>query len=131
VRAVTAEAGTTHDFWSEMTGLMAESILLSFQGESGRARIAISAALEGASEIRDYFESARYPNVALAHLACGGLPAAWEACERALPTIDHLYNAVNINWVVHAAVAAGELPTPRRVAEISVSGQGVVGWPSG
>lgn len=37
-----------------------------------------------------------------------------------LPTIDHRYNVVNINWVVQAAVAAGELATAAHVADISV-----------
>ncbi len=50
VRAITTEARTAHDFLSEMTGLMAESILQSLQGDSSRAQIAISAAFQGASE---------------------------------------------------------------------------------
>jgi predicted ATPase/class 3 adenylate cyclase/DNA-binding CsgD family transcriptional regulator len=121
VRAITTEARAAHDFLSEMTGLMAESILLSFQGESSRAQIAISVASDGASEIGEYFESACTPNIALAYLAGGDVSAAWEACKRALPTIDQRFNVVNINWVVHAAVAAGELATAIHVADIAVS----------
>jgi DNA-binding CsgD family transcriptional regulator len=121
IRATTTEARTAHDLLSEMTGLMSESILLSFQGDSGRAQTAISAALEGAAEIGEYFERACTPNIALAYLAGGDVSEAWEICERALPTIDHRYNVVNINWVVHAAVAAGELATATHVAEIAVS----------
>ena len=122
VRATTAEARAAHDFLSEMTGYMAESILLSFQGDPDRAQIAISAAFEGAAEIGEYFESACHPNVALAHLAGGHVTAAWDACQPVLSTIDHRYNVANINWVVHAAVAAGELATATRVAEIAASG---------
>jgi DNA-binding CsgD family transcriptional regulator len=121
IRATTTESRAAHDLLSEMTGLMSESILLSFQGDSGRAQIAISAALEGAAEIGEYFERACTPNIALASLAGGDVAAAWEICERALPTIDHRFNVVNINWVVHAAVAAGEFATATRVAEIAVS----------
>ena len=51
IRTTTAAARAAHDFLSEMTGLMAEAILLSFQGDSSPARIAIAAAFEGASEI--------------------------------------------------------------------------------
>ena len=70
-----------------MTGLMSESICLALQGNSGDAQSAIRAALDGAPEIGSYFESACYPNLALAHLAAGDISAAWEACERALA--DH------------------------------------------
>jgi predicted ATPase/class 3 adenylate cyclase len=49
VRATTTEARATHDLLSEMTGLMSESIVHSFQGDSDRAQISIAAALEGAS----------------------------------------------------------------------------------
>jgi DNA-binding CsgD family transcriptional regulator len=104
-----------------MTALMAESIVLAFQGNASGAQIAISAALDRASEIGDYFESACYPNVALAYLAGGDISAAWEACERALPTITHLYNAVNINWNVWAALAAGEFATAMWLADTAVS----------
>ena len=88
VRATTAGARAAHDLLSEMTGLMTESILLSFQGDSGQAQIAISAAFDGATDVGEYFESACYPNIALAYIAGGDVTAAWEACERALPTID-------------------------------------------
>jgi DNA-binding CsgD family transcriptional regulator len=121
VRATTTAANAAHDFLSEMTGYMSESILLSLQGDSSRAQIAISAASEGACDIGEYFESACYPNIALAYLAGGDVSAAWEACEHALPTIDHRFNIVNINWVVWAAVAARELATARHVANIAVS----------
>jgi DNA-binding CsgD family transcriptional regulator len=120
-RTITAEARAGHDLLSTMTGLMSESIALALQGNSGGAQIAISAALEGASEIGSYFESACYPNVALAHLAGGDVSAAWEASERALPTITHRYNSTNINWVVCAALAAGELATAIRLADSAVS----------
>ncbi|MGB9252284.1 MAG: LuxR C-terminal-related transcriptional regulator [Mycobacterium sp.] len=121
VRATTTAANAAHDFLSEMTGYMSESILLSLQGDSSRAQIAISAASEGACDIGEYFESACYPNIALAYLAGGDVSAAWEACEHALPTIDHRFNIVNINWVVWAAVAARELATATHVANIAVS----------
>ena len=124
MRATTTAARTAHDFLSEMTGLMAEAILLSFQGDSSRARIAIAAAFEGATEIGEYFENACIPNIAFAHLAAGDVPAAWEACQRALPTIDQRFNVVNINWVTYAAVAAGELAKATRVADIAVSVSG-------
>jgi predicted ATPase/DNA-binding CsgD family transcriptional regulator len=120
-RTVTIEARATHDLLSEMTGLMSESIALSLQGDAARAHIAISVALEGAPEIGDYFESACHPNVALAYMAGGDISAAWEACERALPTIDHLYNAVNAYWVAYAALAAGELATASRVVDTAIS----------
>jgi predicted ATPase/class 3 adenylate cyclase/DNA-binding CsgD family transcriptional regulator len=120
-RATTIEARAAHDLLSEMTGLMSESISLSFQGEGENAGHAIAAALDAAPEIGDYFESACYPNVALAHLARGDILAAWEACERALPTIANLYNAVNAYWVVYAALAAGEYATARRVVDTAVS----------
>ena len=54
-------------------------------------------------------------------MAAGDIPAAWEACERALPTITHLYNAVNAYWVVYAALAAGEFATARRVVDTAIS----------
>jgi DNA-binding CsgD family transcriptional regulator len=120
-RATANEARDDHDLLSEMTGLMAESIALSMQGDSRGAKTAINAALEGASEIGDYFESACYPNVALAHLAGGDVAAAWAVCGLALPTIAYPYNATNANWVARAAVAAGEIETARRVADITVS----------
>ena len=104
-----------------MTGLMSELIALSFQGNAAGAQLAISVALEGASEIGDYFESACHPNVALAYLADGDISAAWEACERALPTITHPYNAVNAYWVVYGALAAGEFATASRVVDTALS----------
>ena len=115
------EARATHDLLSEMTGLMSESIILSYQGDAAGAHLAISKAVDGAPEIGEYFESACHPNVALAYLAGGDISAAWEACERALPTITHLYNAVNAYVVVNAALAAGELATARRVVDSAVS----------
>jgi DNA-binding CsgD family transcriptional regulator len=120
-RTVTIEARTTHDLLSEMTGLMAESIVLSYQGNAVGAHLAISKALDGAPDIGDYFESACHPNVALAYLAGGDISAAWQACERALPTITHLYNAVNAYVVVNVALAAGELATARSVVDSAVS----------
>jgi DNA-binding CsgD family transcriptional regulator len=120
-RSVTIEAGATHDLLSEMTGLMAESIVLSYQGDAAGAHLAISRALDGAPDIGDYFESACHPNIALAYLAGGDIPAAWRACERALPTITHLYNAVNAYVVVNVALAAGELATARSVVDSAVS----------
>jgi predicted ATPase/class 3 adenylate cyclase/DNA-binding CsgD family transcriptional regulator len=120
-RAVTIEARAAHDLLSEMTGMMSESIVAAFQGNSSGAKNAIFAALESASEIGDYFESACYPNLALAYLAGGEISAAWEACQRALPTISYSFNAVNNNWTVCAALAAGELATARRVADSTVS----------
>jgi DNA-binding CsgD family transcriptional regulator len=121
VRTTTTESRAAHDVLSEMTGLMAESIVQSFQGDAGRAQIAIAAASDGASEIGEYFETACTPNIAFAHLAGGDVSAAWAACERALPTIDQRFNIVNINWVIHAALAAGELATAIQVSDISVS----------
>jgi hypothetical protein len=60
-RTVTTEAGATHDLLSEMTGLMAESIALSYQGDAAGAHLAISRAVEGAPDIGDCFESACHP----------------------------------------------------------------------
>jgi DNA-binding CsgD family transcriptional regulator len=120
-RATASEAREVHDLLSEMTGLMSESIVLSFQGDSRHAQIAIGAALEGASEIGEYFEGACYPNLALAHLAAGEIAPAWAACQHALPTIAHPYNATNSNWVARTALAAGELETARQVADVGVS----------
>ncbi len=120
-RTVITEARATHDLLSEMTGLMAESIVLSNQGDAAAARLAISAALDGAPDIGEYFESACHPNVALAYLAGGDISAAWAACQRALPTITHLYNAVNAYVVVNGALAAGELATARRVVDSALS----------
>jgi predicted ATPase/class 3 adenylate cyclase/DNA-binding CsgD family transcriptional regulator len=120
-RAVTIEARDAHDLLSTMTGLMGESIVMALQGNASGAQSAIAAALDGASEIGDYFESACCPNVALAYLAGGDIPAAWEACERALPTITHLYNTVNINWTIYAALAAGEFATAVWLADTAVS----------
>ncbi len=88
-RSVTIEARAAHDLLSAMTGLMSESICLALQGNSSDAQSAIRTALDGAPEIGSYFESACYPNLALVHLAAGDVSAAWEACERALPTISH------------------------------------------
>ena len=82
LRSITSEANETHDLLSEMTGLMAESIILSLQGEPGGAQAAISAAVERASEIGSYFESACYSSAGLAAVARGDISAAWEACEK-------------------------------------------------
>jgi predicted ATPase/class 3 adenylate cyclase/DNA-binding CsgD family transcriptional regulator len=121
-RATAAEARDVRDVLSTMTALMSESIVMAFRGDATAAQIAIAAAHEGASEIGDYFESACYPNIALAHLAGGDVPAAWAACELALPTITHLYNSTNAFWVVYTALAAGEVATASRVADIAVAG---------
>jgi DNA-binding CsgD family transcriptional regulator len=121
-RATADEARATKDLLSTLTGLMSESIALSSQGDAGGALATIRAALEGALEIGPYFESACYPNLALAHLADGDVDAAWAAAELALPNIAHPYNATNSNWVSRAALAAGEMETARRVADITVSG---------
>jgi predicted ATPase/class 3 adenylate cyclase/DNA-binding CsgD family transcriptional regulator len=120
-RTVIREAGASHDLLSEMTGRMSESIALSLQGDSAAALLAISTALDGASEIGDYFEYACYPNFVLAHLAAGDATAAWEAAQRALPTIAHQYNSVNSYWVVYAALSVGELETARQVADIAMA----------
>ena len=120
-RSVTIEARAAHDLLSAMTGLMSESICLALQGNSSDAQSAIRTALDGAPEIGSYFESACYPNLALVHLAAGDVSAAWEACERALPTIDDRFNVVNINWVVQAAIAAGELATAAHMVDVAVS----------
>jgi DNA-binding CsgD family transcriptional regulator len=104
-----------------MTGLMGESIVLSYQGDAAGAHLAISAAHDGAPDIGEYFESACHPNVALAYMADGDISSAWAACERALPTITNLYNAVNAYVVVNGALAAGQLETARRVVESAVS----------
>ena len=106
-RTVTIESRASHDLLSEMTGLMSESITLSFQGDAAGAQLAITAALDGAPEVGDWYESACHPTAVLASLAGGDIQAAWAACERALPTITHPYNAVNAYWVVYAALAAG------------------------
>ena len=57
----------------------------------------------------------------MAYLAGGDISAAWQACERALPTITHLYNAVNAYVVVNVALAAGDLATARSVMDSAVS----------
>lgn len=121
-RATAAESRDAHDLLSTLTALMCESIIMAFRGDSTAAQFAIAAAFEGASEIGDYFESACYPNIALAHMAGGDIPAAWAACELALPTIAHPFNSTNAFWVVHTALAAGEVATAGRVADIAVSG---------
>jgi predicted ATPase/class 3 adenylate cyclase/DNA-binding CsgD family transcriptional regulator len=120
-RTVIVESRASQDLLSEMTGLMSESIALSFQGDAAGALRAITTSLDGASEIGEYFEYACYPNFVLAHLAAGDATAAWEASQRALPSISHLYQAVNAYWVVCAALAVGELETARRVADIAMS----------
>jgi DNA-binding CsgD family transcriptional regulator len=120
-RTIATEARTKHDLLSTMTCFMGQAVPLSFQGQSSSARAAVAVALENASEIGDYFESACYPNIALACLAGGDTSAAWEACEAALPTIMQPYNAVNSVWVVHAAWASGEIATASRLADDAVS----------
>ncbi len=57
----------------------------------------------------------------MAYLANGDVSAAWEASQRALPTITNQCNLGNCNWVVYAALAAGELTTASHVAEMVVS----------
>ena len=116
LRTVAAEARAARDVLCTLTALMAESIGLAFQGDTRGAQIAIATALEGASEVGEYFESACHPNVALVYLASGDVSAAWEAGQRALPTITNQYNLGNCNWVVYAALAAGQLydSEPRR-----------------
>ncbi|MBE1546403.1 putative ATPase/DNA-binding CsgD family transcriptional regulator [Mycobacterium sp. OAS707] len=121
-RATADEARAAKDLLSTLTGLMSESIALSSQGDARGARDKISEALEGALEIGPYFESACYPNVALACLADGDIAAAWAAAELALPHIAQPYNATNSNWVSRTALAAGEMETAMRVANITVSG---------
>ncbi|WP_101949693.1 LuxR family transcriptional regulator [Mycobacterium sp. 3519A] len=110
-RAVKREARDTRDLLSEMTGLMSESIILSFLGDAVGAGSAIAASCQGAPEIGEYFESACLPNIALAHLAAGDVAAAWDACQEALPTITNLYNSVNAFWLAFAALGAGESTT--------------------
>jgi predicted ATPase/class 3 adenylate cyclase/DNA-binding CsgD family transcriptional regulator len=121
LRTIATEARAKHDLLSTMTCFMGQAVPLSFQGQSSSARAAVAVALESASEIGDYFESACYPNIALACLAGGDTSAAWEACEAALPTILQPYNAVNSVWIIHAAWARGEVATARRVADDAVS----------
>ena len=121
LRAITSEARAAHDLLSAMTGLMAESIILSLRGDPGGAETAISEAFERASEIGSYFEGACYAAMGLAALARGDISTAWKTCERVLPTITHLYNSVNNTWVVWSALAAGELATARHVADVGVS----------
>jgi predicted ATPase/class 3 adenylate cyclase/DNA-binding CsgD family transcriptional regulator len=120
-RVTAAEARDTHDLLSAMTALMSESIISAFRGDSATAQIAIATALEGAPDIGEYFESACYPNIALAHLAGGDIPAAWAACELALPTVTHPFNSTNCFWVVYTALAAREIETASRIADIAVS----------
>ncbi len=120
-RAVTIEARAAHDLLSEMTGLMSQSIELSLLGDAAGARNAIAASYEGAAEIGEYFESACLPNIALAHLAGGDVAAAWEICQRALPTITHRYNSVNAYWLIYAALAAGEPTTAREIVDSILS----------
>ena len=115
------ESMATHDSLSEMTGLMSESIALSLQGDVAGALRAISTRLDGASEIGEYFEYACYPNFVLAHLAAGDAPAAWEASQRALPSVGHMFQVANSYWVVYAALAVGELETAPSVVDIAVS----------
>ena len=69
LRAITSEARAAHDLLSAMTCLMAESIILSLQGDPGGAQTAISAADERASEIGSYFEGACYSSMGLAALS--------------------------------------------------------------
>jgi predicted ATPase/class 3 adenylate cyclase/DNA-binding CsgD family transcriptional regulator len=121
-RTTATEAVATRDLLSAMTCLMAESIALAFQGNSNDARNSISAAMDGASEIGDYFESACLPNLALAHLAAGDASAAWAATEAALPTIFQPYQAtLNTVWPIHAAYAYGENATAIRLADQAVT----------
>ena len=117
-RTVALESRGTHDLLSEMTAYMSESIALSFQGDVAGALRAISTSLDGAAEIGEYFEYACYPNFVMVHLAAGDTAAAWEASQPALPSVGHPYQSANSHWIVDAAVAAGELETADRIAEV-------------
>jgi DNA-binding CsgD family transcriptional regulator len=122
LRTTAKEARATRDLLSAMTCLMAESIALAFQGDSNGALTAVSAAMDGAPEIGDYFESACLPNVALAHLAAGSTSAAWAATEAAIPTIFQPYQVtLNSVWPIQAACANGEYATAIRLADRAIS----------
>jgi DNA-binding CsgD family transcriptional regulator len=124
-RDLIAECEVDHDGMLKPACSMGLGVALAYQGEVDAARAAADAAFEKASGLDEYFQGMGHAAAALAALAAGDIGAARDASERGWqllsvgqPEMAAVQRAFN---TVEVALAEGDLPRARRLADEAVS----------
>ena len=117
-REVVDEAAEARDLVYRMFGLVLQSFILASLGDLSGARASADAALATSAELGDYYAGAAYAAVAVACLASGDGPAAWQASRAAIERTGLHTGVVSMHaWAALAPLACGDLIEARRVAE--------------
>jgi predicted ATPase/class 3 adenylate cyclase/DNA-binding CsgD family transcriptional regulator len=124
LREVLAEAEAVHDGHQRFASLMAQALLLAYQGDTHGARTAADAAMESACELGGFYPVVCSGAVGIACLAAGDIGAATEAAESVWEQRDLMPPGMVAAWVYplsEAALARGDLVSARRWADEAVS----------
>jgi predicted ATPase/class 3 adenylate cyclase/DNA-binding CsgD family transcriptional regulator len=129
LREVLAEAEAVHDVNWRFASLMAQTLLLAYQGDTHGARTAADAAVESACELGGFYPVACSGATGIACLAAGDVGAATEAGESVWEQRGLMPPGMVAAWIYplsEAALARGDLVSARRWAHEAVST--TTGW---
>ncbi len=122
-REVIDEASAAHDVILQVIGLLGEGHALALQGDVSAARKTADAALNCSTQLGHYYDQVCYGQLAIACLAAGDAPGAWEASKAA--ERDSAWQPMTTGlFIAYAALSAlkcGESSTAERVANEAVS----------
>jgi predicted ATPase/class 3 adenylate cyclase/DNA-binding CsgD family transcriptional regulator len=118
-----AEADATHDVYWGCCALFMQALMLAYHGDPSAARDAANAAVEVAAELGGFLPGLAYAGLTAATLAAGDVAAANEAIAAGLPhlSLQPKQAAIWIAYAAQAALASGDLPAARRLADDAVA----------
>jgi predicted ATPase/class 3 adenylate cyclase/DNA-binding CsgD family transcriptional regulator len=120
---VAADAEAAHDEIWRANSLACQSLVLAWQGDTGRARATADAAIEAAAELGGITAGNAYTALATAALAAGDAATALDATEAAWRHMSVLPARAALQRVfsAQAALAGADLVAARRLADEAVS----------
>jgi DNA-binding CsgD family transcriptional regulator len=126
--AVVHQADAAHAASLKPASLLGLGTALAYQDEVSAARTAGEAALEGATELGEYFLGLGYSTLALAALASGDVKSAQDSSSAAWQhlSVQPQTAAFWLPFIAQAALAGGDLAAARRWADEAVST--TTGW---
>ncbi|MGK2865182.1 MAG: helix-turn-helix transcriptional regulator [Mycobacterium sp.] len=120
---VIADADAAHDRYWGCNALFMQALMLAHHGDLSAARGAATAAVALATDLGGFFPGLAYVGLTAATLAAGDAAAADEAITAGWPYlgIQPKQAAIWIAYAAQAAMARGDLPAARRLADDAVA----------